>query len=125
MPAATKRPSDPIMIELPWTAPVLRSNDRMHWRARAAKVAEVRRTVGWLAKSIRPVHHPITVTLVWTVTNNRRRDAGASYPTLKAAIDGLVDGGVIVDDRHEIVVSETCRIDHGDKPGVRIELGAA
>jgi hypothetical protein len=118
-----------ITIELGYDSPPLRSNQRMHWAPKAALTREVRQHVAWQASDIRHrrgvILGPVTVTLVWTVTDRRRRDVGASSPTLKAAIDGLVDGGLLSDDRHEIVTAETCRIEHGTVAGVRIELEAA
>lgn len=100
----------------------------MHWAPKAALTRQIREHTAWQAKSIvheqGPITAPVTVTLVWTVTDNRRRDVGASSPTLKAAIDGLVDGGLIVDDRHEIVTEERLRIERGMVSGVRVEIEA-
>lgn len=113
-----------LVITLPWTAPVLRSNDRDHWRERARKAAEVRQAVGLLARGKR-IEPPVIATLIWTVTNDRRRDAGAASPTLKAALDGLVDAGVIPDDNHRYVVEERCRIERGRRAGVAVVLTPA
>lgn len=42
------------------------------------------------------------------VLNGRyRQDVGACFPVVKAAIDGLVDAGVLIDDNAEIVVKLT------------------
>jgi hypothetical protein len=42
------------------------------------------------------------------VLNGRyRQDVGACFPVVKAAIDGLVDAGVLIDDHAEIVVKLT------------------
>lgn len=115
-------------IHLSYSDPPLRSNSRMHWAPKAALTQEIRRHAAWQARAIRhesgAIVGPVTVTLVWVVTDNRRRDAGASSPTLKAALDGIVDGGLLPGDHHEIVTAETCRIERGMVPGVRIEIEA-
>ncbi len=118
-----------ITIPLGYDSPPLRSNQRMHWAPKAEMTRQIREHAAWQARDVRhrsgPIDGPVTVTLVWTVTDNRRRDVGAGGPTLKAAIDGLVDGGLIPDDRHEIVTEERLRIVRGDHPGVRIEIEGA
>jgi len=110
-----------ITIPLPFTSPPLRSNDRADWHAKAKTTREVRQAAAMVARRKR-VKWPVAAILVWTVTDARRRDAGASAPTLKAVMDGLVDAGVLPDDNHRVVLSETCRIERGPKPAVRVEL---
>lgn len=122
----------PLTIHLGYPSPPLRSNDRGHWAPRSRRVREVRSRVAWQARAILrergpicgSVAGPVVVTLVWTVRDHRRRDAGAASPTLKAALDGLVDGGLLADDRHEIVREERCRIDVEPRgvPGVRLVI---
>jgi hypothetical protein len=67
----------------------------------------------------------VTVTLVWEVTDKRRRDVGAAAPTLKAWIDGMVDGGLLAGDHHQIVTEERLRIEVGTRKGVRVEIEPA
>lgn len=112
------------MIDLPFDAPPLRSNDRKHWSRRARDVKQIRAAAFYAARGITgPI--PAVVTIVWTVTDRRRRDAGASSPTLKAAIDGMVDAHVWPDDSLAYVAEERCRIEIGDERGLRIEVDAA
>ncbi|MBN6777405.1 hypothetical protein JRG19_02420 [Pseudoclavibacter alba] len=73
-----------------------------------------------LAACYKPIVGPVHVTLVWWVTDKRRRDSSAADPTLKAAQDGLVDAGVIPDDHHRIVRRSWCEIREGDEK--RVEL---
>lgn len=123
-----------LVVRLPYEAPPIRSNDRLHWRAKARVVKAVRQVGAWAgAQVIRdnvidggfPISTPVYVTLVWEVPDKRVRDAGASQPTLKAALDGLVDAGVLLTDRHTVVREERCRIDECGSRGVRIEIEAA
>ena len=112
------------VVWLPFRSPPLRSNDRLHWRAKAVKVAEIRLAAKLCAWRDIPVAlvGPVAVTFVWVVTDKRRRDAGASSPTLKAALDGIVDAGKLLGDHSQVVVSETCRIALGMLPSCRVEI---
>ena len=57
--------------------------DAFHWLAKEAKIPELDR---------------IKV-VAWPCLRDRRiQDVGACFPAVKAAIDGLVDAGVIIDD---------------------------
>lgn len=112
-----------LVIPLPYATLPLSTNGarRMtHWQRRT-EIALIRRAA-WVAGRGQQADTPCRITLVWQVTDRRRRDPDAGSLTLKAAIDGLVDAGVIPadDDRH--VVETACRIEHGDVRGVRIEV---
>lgn len=69
-----------------------------------------------------PIDRPVTVCLVWTVPDNRVRDSSGPDPTLKAAQDALVNVGFLKDDRHEVVTRSYCRIEKGEKYGMRLEI---
>lgn len=128
-----------ITIRLPYETPPIRSNDRLDWHAKARVVKSVREATAAVARKAwlehmreigapfpaHPIDYPVTVTVVWEVTNNRVRDAGSSAPTGKAAIDGLVDAGVLLHDRHSIVTEERFRIEVGPSKGVRLEIATA
>lgn len=118
-----------IVLRCPWDSPPLRSNDRHHWAKKAKITREIRKaayiaTVNLPADAY-PFTSPVVVTLVWTVTDKRRRDVGASGPTLKAWIDGIVDAGFLNRDDHAVVAEERLRIEVGEHKGVRVEIEAA
>lgn len=86
-------------IVLPLARP-LSANDRVGWRARAGQVANLRGNTRLLARN---VHHiprceRIAVCLHVHPRVTRRRDGDNCMPTVKAAVDGLCDAGVIADD---------------------------
>ena len=83
--------------ERPWTANAERS---WHYHKRATKVRETRETWGWLALTHRiPALDGFRVDATPLIRDRQAiPDVGACYPTVKAAIDGFVDAGVIVDD---------------------------
>ena len=112
-----------ITVHLPFATVPLRSNARLHWAEKMVLTRNIRDATRLVARDVTPFDVPVTITLVWTVTNKRRRDVGASSPTLKAAIDGLVDAGVLTKgDSHEWVTEERLRIEIGQRPGVRLEI---
>lgn len=91
-------------IPLPYGAPPISANGRYHWAARARLTRQVRREVATLAR-----HHKTRavdvaeVTWHWRPEVKRRRDDSGPAPSVKAAVDGLVDAGVLPDDTADIV----------------------
>lgn len=106
-----------MILDLPWDRPPLHANQRLHWAVKAAKTREIRHGVRWLAHNQQPVDGPVCVTLHWQPATKRRRDVDGPYPTLKAAIDGLRDAGVLAEDAVEQVPEASCRIHPAAKPG--------
>ena len=83
--------------ERPWTANAER---RWHFQKRAQVVRDTRERWAWLAlaEHIPPLMR-VSIEATPLRTNARSMpDVAACYPTVKAAIDGLVDAGVIPDD---------------------------
>jgi len=96
---------------LPIAAPCewLRSNDRRHFHAAAAITKKWRETTAWRARQARLPHidAPVHITAVIHRADRRKADAPNSWPSVKAAIDGLVDAGVLTDDDDAHVLSTT------------------
>lgn len=90
----------------PWTLNVERQGN--HWR-RAALVREWRTTFAWLALEQRiPPLGCIEVTATPEVKHRGSMpDTGACIGAVKAAIDGLVDAGVLEDDGPDQVTALT------------------
>ena len=86
------------ILDLPITTP-LSMNDREHWAKKAKRVREVRESVATQsrAEGIPQLRHP-RVTLHYSPRDKRRRDVENLVPTSKAAVDGLVQAGVLEDD---------------------------
>lgn len=83
---------------------VLNSNDRGHWAAKAARTKKVRamaKSVAINATSL--LDPPVIITATVQYARAGRHDAHNLQPTVKALIDGLVDGGLLVDDSDEYV----------------------
>lgn len=111
-------------IVLPYPRPPLSSNHRYDRHTRAALTREIRQTAAWVAKAAKltPVgSQRVAVTCVWFAPDRRTRDAGSTTPTAKAAIDGLVDAGVLPADDATVVTEERYRIVL-DRTNPRIEI---
>lgn len=78
---------------------LLTANQRMHWRAKAARTKALRSRTYVLA-GFPQKPFPDRVRLVVTVQyrDARRRDVHNLMPTVKACVDGLVDAGWLTDD---------------------------
>lgn len=79
-----------------------------HWRHHRQLTAEWRQAFAWLARAHHlPAMQRIAVTATPVLSDRRAQDVGACFPSVKAAVDGLVDAGVIPDDTPAHVVRLT------------------
>jgi hypothetical protein len=87
----------------PWT---LNNERKLHHMTRAKIVKEWRQAYCELAqKAMMPAMSAVEVVAQPYVLNARyRQDVGACFPAVKAAIDGVVDAGVLIDDNAKIVL---------------------
>ena len=108
-------------LQLPYAKPPLSMNERTHWRSKAAKVATLRRQVAELATGIGPLDH-VVVTLHYVPRDARRRDADNLVPVLKAAADGLVDAGGVLDDTPELMTKHMPVIEAPDRTDPHLYL---
>jgi len=116
-----------ILIPLPYEAPPLRSNKRLHWRAEHRHKADIRQVGRLTAKQwmqqhpgTYPLPYPVDVCLIWTVPTRHVRDADSGQPTLKSWQDGAVDAGLLSGDDFTRVRRSYCLIEH--KPGQPMSL---
>lgn len=102
---------------------------RMHWAAQASFVTEWRGAFAILARKARVPHLAAASLQVthYVSRSGRLPDVGACAPSAKAACDGLVDAGVLVDDDPAHLVSVTYTVaqmpPEWKRPGVRSALG--
>ena len=92
--------------ERPWTTNAERSSNR--WE-RARKTKEWRKAFHLLASElVIPELEWCEITIEpWLSNRAGMQDTGACHPAAKAAIDGLVDSGILKDDTPDIVRSIT------------------
>jgi crossover junction endodeoxyribonuclease RusA len=109
-------------LEVPFAEdglPPLTANKRLHWAVQNRRTREIKDAVGWRAKARMPrnLEH-ITVQLVYQPQDRRRRDPSNLMPTQKAALDALVEVGVVRDDTPEFVTEQIPTVlepDGGDR----------
>lgn len=103
--------------------PYLNSNDRPHWRTRARKTKAIREAAAWATRALRQAPMAaVEITAVVHPKTNRRFDPHNLQPTVKAAIDGIVDAQLIADDDSSRLVSVAFRAGEKDPAGTRIDL---
>jgi hypothetical protein len=110
----------------------LSSNQRLHWAAKAKRVAVLRELAMWRGLEIgfKGTHRKqVRITAHIGYATNGRADPANSHPTVKALVDGLVDAGLFVDDSHEWVIGPDYRRDETKSPRgfhtVRLEIEEA
>lgn len=109
-------------VRLPVGLPLLSANGREHWRPKAAATRSIRDAAHLAAKGApalrramlaargEPVMERAHVLAVLHPTARRRRDPANIYPAVKAALDGIVDAGVLADDDSTHVVGPDMRL---------------
>jgi len=101
---------DTITLDIPrawwWTA-----NDRLHWAQRAQRTRWVRQMAAHAARGTRKHSRADINAYVAYPRQNRADPSNVAATVLKAAIDGLVDAGVLPDDDSEHLPALTIRRD--------------
>lgn len=111
-----------VTVALP-AMPYLNSNDRPHWRTRGRKTKAIREAAAWATKALRQAPmNAVEITAVIHPKTARRFDPHNLQPTVKAAIDGIVDAQLIADDDSSRLVSVAFRAGEKDPSGTRIDL---
>lgn len=108
-------------IEMPPGMPLLNANGREHWSKRASGTSTIRMVARNLSKDI-PRLEKVKIRGIYYAPNNRRRDTSNLFPSVKAAVDGLVDSGVLKDDSDRYVVSLEMARGEGMVPGGQLVL---
>lgn len=93
----------------------LNANQRLHWAPKAERTRTWRDLAKYTAKAAKLPTGLQRVHILAYVhkTDKRPYDAHNLYPTAKAAIDGLVDHGLIPDDTNAHLIGPDMR--HGEK----------
>lgn len=99
------------MTELTFTIPRtwwMSANDRLHWAEKGKRTKKVRRLAYMSAVDLGldPFGTVHVAAFIGYLTGGRADPANAA-PVVKAAIDGLVDAGLLVDDDHTHVIGPT------------------
>lgn len=93
---------------------ILTSNQRLHWAVKARRTSYIRgytRTAAMAAAARTPIDGRARIDAVFQYPDKRRRDRYNLWPTIKAAVDGIVAAGILEDDSD----------DHIDGPFITID----
>ena len=97
-------------VELPAGLTLLNANERLHWRPKNNRTQAIRAASFACVKAARvPKLKRASVVVEFRPPDRRRRDVHNLYPSAKAAIDGLVDAGVLPDDSDRYLVGPDMR----------------
>jgi hypothetical protein len=116
-------------IALPAGMKLLNANQRLHHRAKAPLTKDIREAARLMARQAKIPHleraHVFYV--VHPVSTARLRDPGNWAPSAKAAVDGMVDAGVLEDDNSTRLLGPDPRlgtpVKHGQLVLVITDLG--
>lgn len=121
----TPRPAavtHPLVIALPIGTKLLNSNQRLHHAPKAKLTAAIRAAAheavaedadimaALAATKPGPLFARAHILGLYCPHNNGRCDPANWYPTFKAAVDGIVDAGVLDDDDHTRVAGPDMRL---------------
>ncbi|MDX3165950.1 hypothetical protein PV516_19370 [Streptomyces scabiei] len=110
-------------IELQLGLELMNSNDRPTIAQRARLTRDLRQAGQAAAVRARvPRLERAYVTCYLRPVDRRRRDPGNWYPSAKAALDGVVDAGVLADDDATRVLGPDMRLGEVIKPGPQLVL---
>lgn len=100
------------ILVIPAPCAFINANTRMHWAKRSALTKAWRQRAFIAARNAHLPHMDQRVTITATAHRDHNRgrwDATNLAPTAKAAVDGLVDAGVLTDDSNKYLVGPDMR----------------
>jgi len=109
-----------ITIDIPAPCDFINSNQRLHRMAQAKLTKTWRQASAAAAQGIPPFTGKVHIIAHIFKPRAGRYDTNNLAPTTKAAVDGLVDAGLLVDDSTEWVIGPDHR--HGGKGNAEIVL---
>ena len=90
------------LIPFDFKRPPLTLNQRLSWPARAGITKALKTAAVAKMQHIGPLNR-VRCTLIWHVTDKRRRDVDNIVPTLKVLCDAVVVAGIVPDDTPEFM----------------------
>ena len=98
-------------VELPAGMPLLNANRRPHWAAKAKLTRALREAALVCARRDQvPPLKRAHIVAEYRPPDRRRRDVHNLFPSAKAAIDGVVDAGVLTDDADQYLIGPDMRL---------------
>jgi crossover junction endodeoxyribonuclease RusA len=98
-------------VEFPAGIPLLNANRRQHWAVKARITRDLRQVAFVCARRDRvPALSRAHIVVEYCPPDRRRRDVHNLFPSAKAAVDGLVDAGVLPDDSDTYLTGPDMRL---------------
>jgi crossover junction endodeoxyribonuclease RusA len=97
------------VLDVPRPDEWISANERTHWAVKARKTKIWRARFAAEAQHLPHMSRIHILAEIRNAGHNRRRDATNLAPTVKAAVDGLVDAGVIPDDNDGVITGTEFR----------------
>ena len=109
---------------VPKFADYMNANDRPHYREKARQTKEWREHAAECARrsGVPPLTGVVRVIATVHIRDKRRREVSNFFPTYKAAIDGMVDAGILADDSDNHVIGPDPRRGYDHEPCIVFEL---
>lgn len=111
---------DPFTLDVPIPVWSLNQDTSQHWRGRAERTNAMRRAVCLLVPRVQGRY--VELVEIECTPRRVRHDPGNSYSAAKAAIDGLVDAGVLADDTKDQVARIILNAPVGGEPGMLLTV---
>ena len=114
-----------IVLTVPAPCAWIDANDRgMHWAKKAKLTRQWRDATCWAARAARLPAFTTRVHITATIhkVHGRTYDAANWAPTAKAAVDGLRDAGVLLEDDNRHVIGPDMRQGHRAPDGAFLRL---
>lgn len=90
---------------------LLNANQGLHWRTRTKRTKAIRQAAAQLARALGvPPLQRAHIFAEYLPTDGRRRDPANWAPSAKAAVDGLVDARVLLDDDAKHLIGPDMRL---------------
>jgi hypothetical protein len=99
-------------LELPAKTKLINANQNLHFRRKAEMVKVIRNAAWTMARhsNIPALQRAHIYFVIHPDTSIKRRDPGNWAPSAKAAVDGLVDAGILPDDNKDHLLGPDPRI---------------
>lgn len=112
------------VITVPKVGKYMSANDRLHFRVKAdqTKVWREAGRIATLAAKVPVLTPPVHITATVHIVGKRRQEVSNLAPTMKAAIDGMVDAGILADDSDAHVIGPDPRRAYDLPPRITFEL---
>lgn len=111
-----------ITIDIPAPCDFINSNHRQHRMAQAKLTKTWRQASAAAAHGLPPFTGQVHITAHIFKPRAGRWDPNNLWPTVKAAVDGLVDAGLLIDDDHRHVIGPDMRSGGKGNPEVVLEI---